>query len=183
MVLQSGSHQACCSTNPAASINSEIRSGPLVANEHLLIARVRNPPCFAECATWLPNISTQRLLPCSSAGSVSEWIRRGRTMRYVMTMAVATLWPVVAAAHGGGLDANRCHTNRKTGDYHCHRAPSAVSARREQSPARSSSSESSGTGAYCNCTEARAAGAAPVRRVEAGYRSHLDRDVDGVGCE
>lgn len=24
-------------------------------------------------------------------------------------------------AHGGGLDAAGCHTNRKTGDYHCHR--------------------------------------------------------------
>lgn len=23
-------------------------------------------------------------------------------------------------AHGGGLDRNGCHTNRKTGDYHCH---------------------------------------------------------------
>ncbi|QEZ44148.1 YHYH domain-containing protein [Cupriavidus oxalaticus] len=28
-------------------------------------------------------------------------------------------------AHGGGLDANGCHTNRKTGDYHCHRGGSA----------------------------------------------------------
>lgn len=27
-----------------------------------------------------------------------------------------------AFAHGGGLDANGCHTNRKTGEYHCHRA-------------------------------------------------------------
>jgi hypothetical protein len=27
--------------------------------------------------------------------------------------------------HGGGLDANGCHTNRKTGDYHCHRAPAS----------------------------------------------------------
>ncbi|NJL28062.1 MAG: peptidoglycan-binding protein [Thermoanaerobaculia bacterium] len=26
-------------------------------------------------------------------------------------------------AHGGGLDRNGCHTNRKTGDYHCHGAP------------------------------------------------------------
>jgi hypothetical protein len=26
-------------------------------------------------------------------------------------------------AHGGGLDASGCHHNRKTGDYHCHRAP------------------------------------------------------------
>ncbi|MDH0864726.1 YHYH domain-containing protein [Mitsuaria sp. GD03876] len=42
-----------------------------------------------------------------------------------------TLWlslvvlatPMAAIAHGGGLDADGCHTNRKTGDYHCHRAP------------------------------------------------------------
>ncbi|MER0344235.1 YHYH domain-containing protein [Vibrio vulnificus] len=26
----------------------------------------------------------------------------------------------VAAAHSGGTDANGCHTNSKTGDYHCH---------------------------------------------------------------
>jgi Putative peptidoglycan binding domain len=31
--------------------------------------------------------------------------------------------PATLLAHGGGLDANGCHTNRKTGDYHCHRAP------------------------------------------------------------
>jgi hypothetical protein len=26
-----------------------------------------------------------------------------------------------AFAHGGGLNAQGCHNNRKTGDYHCHR--------------------------------------------------------------
>ncbi|WP_397533408.1 YHYH domain-containing protein [Roseateles sp.] len=26
-------------------------------------------------------------------------------------------------AHPGGLNAEGCHNNRKTGDYHCHRAP------------------------------------------------------------
>jgi hypothetical protein len=36
---------------------------------------------------------------------------------------------------------------------------------------------------YANCTEARAAGAAPLRRGEPGYRSGLDRDDDGVACE
>lgn len=25
-------------------------------------------------------------------------------------------------AHPGGLDSKGCHTNRKTGEYHCHRA-------------------------------------------------------------
>lgn len=36
---------------------------------------------------------------------------------------------------------------------------------------------------YANCTEARNAGAAPVRRGDPGYGSHLDRDGDGIGCE
>lgn len=32
-----------------------------------------------------------------------------------------------AYGHGGGLNAQGCHHNRKTGDYHCHRAPPAPS--------------------------------------------------------
>jgi hypothetical protein len=30
--------------------------------------------------------------------------------------------PVQRLAHPGGLNAQGCHTNRKTGAYHCHRA-------------------------------------------------------------
>ncbi|WP_374530595.1 YHYH domain-containing protein [Novosphingobium sp.] len=29
-----------------------------------------------------------------------------------------------ADAHPGGLNAEGCHNNRETGDYHCHRSPS-----------------------------------------------------------
>lgn len=36
---------------------------------------------------------------------------------------------------------------------------------------------------FDNCDAARAAGAAPVRRGDPGYRAGLDRDNDGVGCE
>lgn len=36
---------------------------------------------------------------------------------------------------------------------------------------------------YDNCTAARNAGAAPVRRGDPGYGRHLDRDGDGAGCE
>jgi hypothetical protein len=32
-----------------------------------------------------------------------------------------------AGAHSGGTNAEGCHTNRKTGDYHCH-APKGPSA-------------------------------------------------------
>lgn len=53
-------------------------------------------------------------------------------------------------------------------------------------PAPAPAPESNNTGVsgpYKNCTEARAAGAAPVYRGEPGYGPHLDRDNDGIGCE
>ena len=33
--------------------------------------------------------------------------------------------PLPVTAHGGGLDSEGCHTNRKTGDLHCHRSSSS----------------------------------------------------------
>jgi hypothetical protein len=36
---------------------------------------------------------------------------------------------------------------------------------------------------FRNCDAARAAGATPIRRGEAGYAPHLDRDNDGIACE
>ena len=36
---------------------------------------------------------------------------------------------------------------------------------------------------FVNCAAARAAGAAPVRRGDTGYATHLDGDGDGVGCD
>jgi hypothetical protein len=35
-------------------------------------------------------------------------------------------------AHGGGLNADGCHTNRKTGEYHCH-GSGAAAAKAKQS--------------------------------------------------
>ena len=82
-----------------------------------------------------------------------------------------------AAAHPGGLNAEGCHWNRKTGDYHCHRpAQPPPGAAREKSPPGS-------VVFYRNCAEARAAGAAPIRRGQPGYGQHLDRDNDGIACE
>ncbi len=97
-------------------------------------------------------------------------------------------WSGVAAAHGGGLNAQGCHNDRRNGGYHCHRSPVAVAApprRQSFGPGSGTGFESeySGGGSYANCSAARAAGAAPVRRGDPGYGAHLDRDGDGVGCE
>lgn len=93
--------------------------------------------------------------------------------------------PDVANAHGGGLNADGCHTNRKTGEYHCHRSP-APRPQSNFSPSRSNFSGDvpSGSGvSYANCAEVRAAGRAPLRRGQPGYAPHLDRDGDGIACE
>ncbi|WP_336978036.1 excalibur calcium-binding domain-containing protein [Altererythrobacter fulvus] len=85
--------------------------------------------------------------------------------------------PSPAHAHPGGLDASGCHTNRKTGEYHCHRAAN------RPAPAPSPRRNGSAGTYYPNCAAARAAGAAPLRRGDPGYRAGLDRDDDGIACE
>ena len=95
------------------------------------------------------------------------------------------LAPSVVVGHSGGLNAEGCHTNSSTGDYHCHRGSSAqppAVTRQGFGPARAAPAGST-PGSFRNCAAARAAGAAPVRRGDPGYGSHLDRDNDGVGCE
>jgi hypothetical protein len=92
-----------------------------------------------------------------------------------------------AAAHGGRLNAEGCHHDRKNGGYHCHRGPQTSAPRANDAPAPVSAQRShlkpSSATYFPNCSAARAAGAAPVRRGEPGYARHLDRDGDGVGCE
>lgn len=90
--------------------------------------------------------------------------------------------PVAVVAHPGGLNAEGCHTNRKTGDYHCHRGGGSAGNGGSSRPGSAQGARSGG-GAFANCSAARAAGAAPVRRGDPGYGPHLDRDGDGVGCE
>lgn len=40
-------------------------------------------------------------------------------LKIVLTILVSVIG-INAFAHGGGVNAEGCHTNRKTGDYHCH---------------------------------------------------------------
>lgn len=111
------------------------------------------------------------------------------------TLLLACLGLLIAAdshAHGGGLNSEGCHNNRKTGDYHCHRGGGSAPARQDLVPRfqdsaprnlRNAGPGSGPGGAFRNCDEARAAGAAPVHRGDPGYGPHLDRDNDGIGCE
>ncbi len=52
-----------------------------------------------------------------------------------------------------------------------------------QAPPQDAAVPGGGDTSYANCTEVRAAGAAPIYRGQPGYASKLDRDGDGVACE
>lgn len=41
---------------------------------------------------------------------------------HVLPMVFTLLAPQVATSHGGGLDSQGCHHDRKRGGYHCHRS-------------------------------------------------------------
>ncbi len=106
-------------------------------------------------------------------------------MLLVLPAVAGSAW-----AHGGGLNKDGCHNDRKNGGYHCHRASSPAPTERSYQPKNqlapsnyAAPQRSPGGRAFANCSEARAAGAAPVRRGDPGYGAHLDRDNDGIGCE
>lgn len=49
-------------------------------------------------------------------------------MKYLILSAVCLcVFASDAFAHGGGLNSEGCHNNRKTGGYHCHGSGSAPS--------------------------------------------------------
>ena len=63
--------------------------------------------------------------------------------------------------------------------------PTSVATEPRSTPVATAPQAQDGTGRihFASCEEARAAGAAPLRRGDPGYRSALDRDGDGVACE
>lgn len=42
-------------------------------------------------------------------------------MKKFIVIALLSMCSASVFAHGGGLNSSGCHTDHKTGDYHCHR--------------------------------------------------------------
>ena len=47
----------------------------------------------------------------------------------LLAALILTIGPPGAMAHPGGLNSEGCHTNKKTGEYHCHRSPAPEKAK------------------------------------------------------
>ncbi|WP_352596101.1 YHYH domain-containing protein [Mesorhizobium sp. M0091] len=64
----------------------------------------------------------QALCRRTNSALVPTLLRRGNMKKAIMAaLTVLTMALVTNAyAHSGGTDSNGCHTNHKTGEYHCH---------------------------------------------------------------
>jgi hypothetical protein len=125
-----------------------------------------------DTATWLPHHKSFRCRYAARQVSVKAryalWVTPPERRAITTVLARCPVEPV--------LPGPRVAVGRPQ-----HTAPA-------RSPRHASTDSAAKAGAaagasYQNCDAARAAGAAPVHRGDAGYAPHLDRDGDGTGCE
>jgi hypothetical protein len=98
-----------------------------------------------------------------------------------LMLAASLVQANVAHAHSGGLNAEGCHNNRKTGDYHCHRKAAQRAA--EPGPrAKPQRRAGSTCGDKRTCKQMDSCAEARHYLTECGI-GRLDGDGDGVPCE
>jgi len=107
-----------------------------------------------------------------------------RLLLIVILLKSATL----AYAHSGKTDANGCHTEKKTGEYHCHGGSDKVA----KTQARTSAPSGRKT-LICSANIYNCADFSSHNEAQNTYEScldnigndvhALDRDNDGVACE
>jgi Excalibur calcium-binding domain len=106
-------------------------------------------------------------------------------MKQVGGVVIALLFaiPALSAAHSGGTDKNGCHTNKKTGEYHCHTPKQAP----VRAPAKATPKKFVGTFVDKNCKDFRTQREAQDFFIQQGgpYSDphRLDADKDGKACE
>lgn len=135
-------------------------------------------PEYGRCGYWPAKRTMSRLIQGGvRLVNVSGRDKYGRTLAYVRTrdgrdVGSVMLRKGLAVARYDSLDGYGWHPKQRK-----YRALDS------RNGTISCSSGSPGPTSYANCTAVRAAGKAPIRRGQAGYGPHLDRDGDGVGCE
>ncbi len=102
--------------------------------------------------------------------------------------------PGIALAHSGGTNSSGCHTNHKTGDYHCHNkkpvakpAPKPLPAQKTKSVVKPVSKIKAPLFVDKNCADFRTRKEAQAFYIKNGGPLRdphgLDRDKDGKACE
>jgi hypothetical protein len=95
----------------------------------------------------------------------------------LLLISVATPAETPSPASSPKKALTGCHSLARGGPYHCH-----DDGRASRSRFKPVGVLATRIGAFRSCSEARAAGADPVRRDDPGYGRHLDPDGDGIAC-
>lgn len=123
---------------------------------------------------------------CGSSGTPDVG-PAGATAPATVTAPTVTVRPTVTVTptQSASRPAGVASVPKKTTKPPTARATTAKpTVRRTTQPTREPTATKSSTSVYyANCSEVRAAGAAPIRRGDPGYSSKLDRDGDGIACE
>lgn len=105
-------------------------------------------------------------------------------------LAILLIIPITAMAHPGRTNSEGCHTNKKTGEYHCHDKPSfkkaRVIARTKSRQAENMNKPNCSVNLY-NCKDFTSQTQAQKVFENCGGKTNdihdLDRDNDGEVCE
>lgn len=111
-------------------------------------------------------------------------------MRRVSAIVGALVFIVTATpafAHGGGLDSNGGHYNRRTGEYHCHREPCFSNARAAAARQAPAPAPTLRPGTYARCEDVpngrlRIDSQGRVAAPRSLVPSQPDGDGDGFAC-
>ncbi len=120
------------------------------------------------------------------AGATLSGMTAPRSLVRFAGLLLTVAWATGASAHGGGLNAEGCHTNRKTGAYHCHRGSAdRPRARRTPTPRAFGFSGSPNAAGDRDCSDFRTWREAQdfYERAGPGDPHRLDADNDGIACE
>ncbi len=149
------------------------------ANDPLNLLAVDGPAnqqkSDGDAATWLPPNKSYRCdyvaRQISVKASYGLWVTRAEHDAMARVLADC---PDTAAPASQAAPATPAAAASRT------RPPAPAPA---PAPAARTCPGSCGTVYYANCAAARAAGAAPLRAGQPGYRGKMDGDRDGVACE
>jgi Excalibur calcium-binding domain len=104
-------------------------------------------------------------------------VRYSALKRYVFIIVL--MLPNLVFSHGGRTNAEGCHNNRKTGEYHCHGGASKLLMLKNSN---SASGNEGSCGSKYLCKDMDSCNEAKYYLNECGL-SRLDADNDGIPCE
>lgn len=97
----------------------------------------------------------------------------------ILNLVLSLILPLSVFAHSGGTDENGCHTNRKTGEYHCYNKPTKI----EIKEARTESRESANTQARNEAPIFQSVPTETTQRATVEEKFLVNRVIDGDTIE